>query len=80
LGYIAQADKVTGDKEIRADTFSVSVNSGRVVVVPAPWNHELIEEMRFFPLSRYKDQVDAASGGVSRLVKKKLVVGGYTGN
>jgi predicted phage terminase large subunit-like protein len=75
LGYRAKADKVTGDKEIRADTFSVAVNNGRVILVPGLWNHELVEELRYFPNSRYKDQTDACAGLFGALSKKKLRVG-----
>lgn len=76
-GYVAMPDRVTGDKLVRADTFSVAVNAGRVILVPADWNHDFVEEMRFFPNSRYKDQVDAASGGYAKLSKKRLRVGAF---
>lgn len=75
LGYVAKPDKVTGPKEIRADTFAVSVNSGQVIIVPAPWNTDFVDEMRFFPFSRYKDQIDSASGLFSRLSTRRLRVG-----
>ena len=74
-GFFARPDKVTGDKVVRADTFSVAVNAGRVILVPAPWNHEFVEELRFFPNSRYKDQVDAVSGCWSKLSTRRLKVG-----
>jgi len=36
------------------------------------WNQALIEELRFFPYSTYKDQVDAMSGAFNKLVQKKI--------
>ncbi len=76
-GFRVVLDKVTGDKEIRADTFSVAVNAGRVILVPGPWNPIYVDEMRFFPNSRFKDQMDASSGGYGQLSKKKLRVGAW---
>ena len=35
------------------------------------WNQEFIEEYRFFPFSKYKDQVDAGSGAFSKLISRK---------
>ena len=32
---------------------------------------EFVEELRFFPYSTYKDQVDAASGAFSHLTQKR---------
>lgn len=68
-------DKVTGDKELRADLFSQHVNVGGVVLLVAPWNKAYVQEMRFFPRSKYKDQIDASSGGVNGLVKKRIKIG-----
>jgi predicted phage terminase large subunit-like protein len=72
-GYIVYAERPTGDKASRADSYSVQVNNGGVRLLKAPWNRDFIEEHRFFPFSTYKDQVDAASGAFNKLVFKKLV-------
>lgn len=74
-GYRCTMDKVTGDKELRADPFSQHVNMGNVVLLVAPWNKVLVEELRFFPRSKYKDQVDACSGGFAMLVKRRIRLG-----
>ncbi len=68
-GFSVHADKPVGDKVFRADPFSVQVNIGNVEMLEAPWNNDFIDEMRFFPKSTYKDQVDAASGAYSKLRK-----------
>jgi predicted phage terminase large subunit-like protein len=71
LGYSANPDKPSGDKIFRADPFSVQVNNGNVLLLRGEWNHDYVEEFRFFPFSTYKDQVDASSGGFSKLVAKR---------
>lgn len=70
-GYACHKDLPRGDKVYRADPYSVQVNEGRVWLLTADWNHEYVEEHRFFPLSTYKDQVDASSGAFSKLTAKK---------
>jgi len=77
-GFRVKPDRPTGDKIIRADPFSAQVNAGNVVLKPAVWNKEYIEEMRFFgPNCKYKDQIDASSGAFNRLFKKKIVLGAF---
>lgn len=51
----------TGTKEDRAIPFAAMVNAGNVRMVKGPWNNALIDEMRNFPGSTFKDQVDALS-------------------
>ena len=72
-GYACYADRPTGDKVHRADTFSVAVNNGDVMMLRADWNTAMIDEMRNFPFGKYKDQVDAGSGSYQMLVGKKSV-------
>lgn len=66
-GYRVKPNRPKGDKTLRADTFSVQVNMGNVSMVPADWNAEFIEEYKFFPFSKYKDQVDAGGGAFRQL-------------
>ena len=73
-GYSAHADRPTGDKVHRADPFSVQVNMGNVEMIEGAWNQAFIEELRYFPMSKYKDQVDAASGAYMKLKKPKVGV------
>ena len=72
-GFSVYAERPTGDKVFRADPYSVQVNNGNFYLMNALWNHEFIEEHRFFPFSPYKDQVDGASGAFSKLVSRKRV-------
>ncbi len=68
MGYRVIVERPTGNKVYRADPFSVQVNIGNVSMVRGPWNEDFVDEMRFFPLSTYKDQIDAASAGVNYVV------------
>jgi predicted phage terminase large subunit-like protein len=70
---VAIADRPQGDKVYRADPYSVQVNDGNVMLMRADWNTEFIEEHRHFPFGTYKDQVDAAAGAFSKLVRKRVV-------
>jgi predicted phage terminase large subunit-like protein len=80
-GYKVKIDRVTGSKELRADQFSSQVNSGNVSIKKdAAWVPEFLEEMRFFPYGRYKDQIDAASGAFARLVQLRRIVGAVPDN
>ena len=66
-GYRVFPDRVTGNKVIRAEPFAAQVQGGNVWLVPGPWNRAFLEELEPFPLGRWKDQVDAASGAFARL-------------
>ena len=70
-GFSCYKESPTGDKVFRADPFSVQVNSGNVALLVGDWNHAYIEELRFFPFSTYKDQVDASSGAFNRITGKR---------
>lgn len=74
-----KVDKTTGGKVERADPWAVQVNAGNAYL-PRPedaeWVKPFIEEHRYFPYSRYKDQVDAASGAFTLLSRPKTRVGG----
>lgn len=67
----------TGDKEARAYPFSSMVGGGNVHCLKRKWTKDFIEELRYFPLSKYKDQVDAVSSGFNYLARKKKRVGGW---
>lgn len=78
-GFSVLCERPTGDKIWRADAFSVAVNDGHVNLVLGDWNLEYLEELRYFPESRFKDQVDASSGAFRMLTQKQIRVGGgYT--
>ena len=69
-GFRCYADRPTGDKILRADTFAVQLNAGNVAMLRADWNSEYRRELEFFPYGKYKDQVDASSGAFNILLKQ----------
>jgi predicted phage terminase large subunit-like protein len=72
-GYIVYADKVTGDKEFRAEPFEAQAEAGNVKIVRGDWNEALLDELCDFPIGKYKDQVDASSGAFNKLALTKEV-------
>ena len=75
-GYRVRLDHPTGDKALRADPFSSQVNAHNVSMVRGEWNREYLDELKFFPSSTYKDQVDASSGAYNILSQPIIRVGG----
>lgn len=72
-------NKSTGNKVQRADPFSVQVNAGNVYVPKgAEWVQEWLEEHKYFPHSRYKDQVDSAAGAFSICHRRLIRAGGLS--
>lgn len=61
-----------GSKEQRAVPFSSQVEAGMVRMVKGDWNGPLIDEMRNFPNSTYKDQVDALSRAYADLLGHRV--------
>lgn len=76
-GWRIRLDRPVGDKVLRADPFAVQVNGGNLMLVRGPWNAVFLNELQFFPFSKYKDQVDASSGAFAVLTGKRLRVGAF---
>ncbi len=76
-GYRVITFHPTGDKETRAYPLSTQVGAGNVHVLRRPWLRDLIEEMRFFPKSKYKDQIDSLSSAFNHLARKRTRIGGW---
>ena len=66
-GFVVHADRVTGDKATRATPYSVQIEAGNVRIVQGEWNRAFIDEHKTFPVGKYKDQIDAASGAFAKL-------------
>jgi predicted phage terminase large subunit-like protein len=77
-----------GDKETRADPFSVQCEAGNVTLVGGPdldakWIPIYLDELCMFPGGKYKDQVDASSGAFAQLTlgpQQQQLVGRYGGS
>lgn len=70
-GFRVYKELPKGDKVFRADPYSVQVNNGNVSLLFGDWNHEYVEELRNFPFSTYKDQVDSSSAAFAKLNGKR---------
>ena len=67
-GFSVVAKTVTGDKVTRADPYARQVEGGNVLLLRGQWTDEFIREHQRFPMSKFKDQVDAAAAAFSQLV------------
>lgn len=72
-GYSVEAERPTGDKAVRAEPFAVQVEVGSVRMVRAEWNQAYIDEMKTFPVGKYKDQMDASGGAFNKLATPQKV-------
>lgn len=68
-GSLIHSERATGDKVVRAEPFSIQIEAGNVYMVEGEWNQAYLDELKTFPVGKYKDQVDASSGGFNRLAK-----------
>lgn len=68
-------DKVTGEKDVRADPFSSQVNAGNVEMVEGEWNAAYLDEGKYYPHGTYKDQIDASAGAFNQLNKARVTIG-----
>lgn len=67
-GYTVKADKVTGDKKLRAEPFASQAEFGFVKVFRGRWFDEWIDEVTSFPNGAHDDVVDASSGAFNAIV------------
>lgn len=66
-GFRVTVVRVDTKKIDRADSFSVQVNGGNVILIQGDWILKFTEELKHFPFIRAKDQVDSASGAFNCL-------------
>lgn len=66
-GLSVYMDKVTGDKETRAEPFAAQVQGGNIGYVAGEWYYDWAEECESWPSGRFKDQVDSAAGAFNKL-------------
>ena len=67
-GFNVITSPESGDKVTRAEPLASQINVGNVLMLRAPWNDELINEMRMFPNGKNDDQVDSLSRAFSELI------------
>lgn len=66
-GFIIQAERPTGDKELRAEPYAVQVAAGNIKILRGDWNKLFIDEHKSFPRGKFKDQIDSTSGAFNKL-------------
>lgn len=71
MGYTVRFSLESGSKEMRALSFATQAEAGNVRVVLGSWNNIFFDELVKFPVSKFKDQVDACSRAMAELVKKR---------
>ncbi len=68
-GYVVCIDRVTGNKVSRAKALITNASIGNVDMNPGEWNEDWLTESSVFPYGRFKDQVDAVAGAISKLAE-----------
>jgi len=66
-GYSIKIEAQSGSKELRAEPFASQVEIGKVNVLNRTWTKAWLDELRFFPKGKYKDQVDATASAFNEL-------------
>lgn len=74
VGFRAYAEVPKGDKEMRAEPFSIQVDASNVECLLGDWNEEYLEELRKFPNGTFKDQTDATSLCVKKLTDNSGII------
>ena len=66
-GFNIKSERATGEKSVRAEPYAVQVEAGNIKVLRAEWNSDFVDEHKTFPVGKYKDQIDAASGAFNKM-------------
>jgi predicted phage terminase large subunit-like protein len=61
-GFKVRADRVTGDKTLRAEPLAAQWQAGNVRLVEGDWTSAFLSEAETFPAGSFRDQIDAAGG------------------
>lgn len=82
-GFRVKVYKARGSKETRAEAFSTQVNAGNVWLSQhfrlgndwSGWAKDFVDELKFWPVSTFTDQGDAAAGAFGMLLRGHVRVG-----
>lgn len=69
--FPVEADKVTGDKDVRLEPFIAQAQAGNVSLVRGLWNQLYIDELVAIPNGFYRDQADATAGAYNKVPKER---------
>lgn len=67
VGFSCEIERVTGEKQVRAEPFAAQSSVRQVKILEGHWNGEFLDELENFPMGKLKDQVDAAAGAFNKL-------------
>jgi len=78
IGFRVTLNPVSGKgaKEQRWDPLATQINAGNVYYADGPWVKDFKEELKFAPFGSHDDQIDAAAGAMSMLIRGRARVGG----
>jgi predicted phage terminase large subunit-like protein len=62
----------SGDKQTRAEIWSLLAEQGRVTVLDGDWIPDFLEELEEFPMGNHDDQVDAVSLAAGWLTGRRV--------
>jgi predicted phage terminase large subunit-like protein len=66
-GFPVYAEKVTGEKQVRAMPFAAQCEARNVKLVRGSWNSAYLDELCSFPYGAHDDMVDGSSGAFAKL-------------
>lgn len=78
--YSVKGQTSTGDKFTRMEPFFAAVEHGRVFMVKAYWNQEMLDELVELPDGKHDDQGDTLSQGYNELFNRKAKAGTFGRN
>jgi predicted phage terminase large subunit-like protein len=72
-GFRVRSESPMKSKHLRAEPLAALFESGLIACTIGPWNEEFRNELCSFPMGKFSDQVDAASGAARKLVRPDIV-------
>lgn len=66
VGYRVEADRPSGNKDVRIEPFAAQAEAGNIHLLRGAWNGAYIEELCALPNSEYRDQADATAGAFNK--------------
>ncbi len=74
-GFSVVAEPVSGSKESRAEPTASQWQAGNFDIVVADWNESYFSQLESFPVSKFKDMVDATNDAFAELERPKTEFG-----
>ncbi|MDP4120142.1 MAG: phage terminase large subunit [Bacillota bacterium] len=71
-GFDVSAAPESGSKQVRAEPMAAQWQAGNFDLVAGAWNEAYLNQLESFPISKFKDMVDASSSAFAFLESEKL--------